>query len=134
MSAIAFCASSLISKQMGALLLLVWILFWTFNLLIVPYSSIIFIFMMSLSVISLLSLYVTNRFLCFVHVFIKCSLESYAWDFFLYLHQFCCFFLSLLVTETYFLSYGALFIGPLLFYGLKVFYFIAFVPCVHFHH
>ena len=80
MSAIALCASSLVSKHMRALLLFVWISFWTFNLLIVPYSSIIFI--MSLSVISLLSLYVTNMFFCFVHVFIKCSLESHAWHFF----------------------------------------------------
>ena len=37
---------------------------------------------MSLLVIYLLSLYVTNMFLCFVHVFIKCSLESHAWHFF----------------------------------------------------
>ena len=69
-------------KANGALRLLAWILFRTFNLLIVPYSSIIFI--MYLSVISLLSLYVTNMFLVLInmHVLIKCSLESHAWHFF----------------------------------------------------
>ena len=80
----------LVLNLKGSLLFYLWISFWTFRLLIVLYCSIKFI--MSLSVISLFSFYMTNKFLRFVHFFIKWSLDSCAWHFFYYLHHISTFF------------------------------------------
>ena len=126
MSALSSCVFFLVLNLKGSLLFYLWISFSTFRLLIVLYCSIKFI--MSLSVISLFSFYMTNKFLWFVHFFIKWSLDSCAWHFFIicttFLH-----FLPMLVTQNFhLLPFGVLSIDFLLFYGLKVFCIVVFVP------
>lgn len=110
------CVSSLVSNHMKAFVLYLWIFF--FQLFhIFPLS---FIF---LSVISVLSLYVTNMLPCFGHAFINCSLESYAWHFFPLLAQHLLLFFCLCFRTQnyfYFLYFDILSIGFLLVCDWKV--------------
>lgn len=103
------CVSSLVSNHMKAFVLYLWIFF--FQLFhIFPLS---FIF---LSVISVLSLYVTNMLPCFGHAFINCSLESYACTFFHYLHNIYYFFsVSVFELKTIFI-FSTLIFCPLVFF------------------